>query len=291
MRENPFESPEVVDITLIQKSLSGSTQALESLIKRHQDFIYNVALKMTLNPQDAEDLTQESLIKIVTNLSKFQSKSSFRTWAYRIVVNHFLNVKKKNAEKVITTFENYGKTLDETPDSVMTKEEQITKEDSIREAKVGCMSAMLLCLDREQRLIFVMGEIFQIGQVAGAEIFNLSKENFRKKLSRARKDLYAFMDNKCGLINKANPCRCHLKTKAFVQRGWVNEETLQFSNKRLTKINKVVLGKQEDLENEVVQGYLPLYRDHPFHRKEIATEVGKTIMSDPKIRKIFNLES
>ena len=54
---------------------------------------------------------------------------------------------------------------------------------------------MLLCLDREQRLIYVLGEIFGVTDVIGAELLEISRQNFRQKLSRARRDLHSFMQN------------------------------------------------------------------------------------------------
>jgi len=67
------------DQVLIERASSGSRRAIEDLIKKHQDFIFNVAMKLVMDPEDARDLTQEALIKVVTNLSKFQGRSSFRT--------------------------------------------------------------------------------------------------------------------------------------------------------------------------------------------------------------------
>ena len=59
------------DRSLVEKSLKGNRNALDELIRKHQPFIYNVAWKMTHNPTDAKDLTQEVLIKVITNLSQF----------------------------------------------------------------------------------------------------------------------------------------------------------------------------------------------------------------------------
>ena len=91
---NPFEISydNSIDLRLIDEALKGSSKSLEQLIKRHQHYIYNVALKMVLSPFDAEDITQEVLIKVVTKLSQFEGKSDFRTWLYRITFNHFLKI-------------------------------------------------------------------------------------------------------------------------------------------------------------------------------------------------------
>ncbi|MEM9327590.1 MAG: RNA polymerase sigma factor [Bacteroidota bacterium] len=279
------------DQILIDRALNGSRHAVEVLVKRHQDFVYNVAMKMVMDPEDAADLAQEALIKVVTNLSKFQGRSSFRTWAYRIVVNHYLNAKRSNAEKTVTTFDAFGQALESAVDQELTQEEQITMAEAVTEARLGCMSAMLLCLDREQRLIYTLGDIFQIDHHTGAQIFDLSPDNYRQKLSRARRDLYSFMQSKCGLINKANPCRCRKKTKAFIQRGWVDENNLRFANSRLKSIRDSLVERQRDLADAINGEYLELYRDHPYHSRGIAERIGKSLLSDPRMIKILDLEN
>jgi hypothetical protein len=85
----------------------------------------------------------------------------------------------------------------------------------VDEARIGCASGMLLCLDREQRLIYILGEIFGVIDQVGAELLEISRENFRQKLTRARRDLHRFMQNQCGLINKANPFAGKIKVDRF----------------------------------------------------------------------------
>src|SRR6266568_7045636 len=86
------------DRELVSRAQAGSRDALEQLITRHQAWIYNIVLRMVYLPQDAEDATQEILVKLMTKLSTFMGKSSFRTWLYRMVVNHVLNMKRVRAD-------------------------------------------------------------------------------------------------------------------------------------------------------------------------------------------------
>jgi RNA polymerase sigma factor (sigma-70 family) len=97
---NPLadNSPDHEDRNLVVSARSGDRTALEHLVQRHQTWIYNIAVRMLYHPQDAEDATQEILIKVLTRLSSFEGRSSFRTWLYRIVVNHVLNMKRGRAE-------------------------------------------------------------------------------------------------------------------------------------------------------------------------------------------------
>jgi hypothetical protein len=54
-------------------------------------------------------------------------------------------------------------------------------------------------------LVYILGEIFGVTDVVGAELLEISRDNFRQKLSRARRDLHSFMQDRCGLVNAANP--------------------------------------------------------------------------------------
>jgi RNA polymerase sigma factor (sigma-70 family) len=157
--KNPFleKYNDLEDAELISLAKEGSKEALENLIKKHQHYIYNVALKFVLSPFDAEDITQEVLIKVITNLANFKGESNFRTWLYRITFNHFMRLKKNSLEDYITSFENYGNELLEMKDEALSILEKKEIEAFIEDAKIGCMSGMLLCLDREQRLIYILG--------------------------------------------------------------------------------------------------------------------------------------
>src|SRR5688572_2896390 len=152
------------DLDLIRHVQQGSRDALELLIARHQSWIYNIVLRMVYNPHDAEDATQEILIKLLTTLSTFEGRSRFRTWLYRIVVNHVLNMKRTRAEEGQWTFQKYGDGLDNAPDSELPDPRAVPVDVQllVDEARITCSSGMLLCLSREQRVVYVLGEIFGV---------------------------------------------------------------------------------------------------------------------------------
>jgi hypothetical protein len=79
------------------------------------------------------------------------------------------------------------------------------------EAMLSCTSGMLLCLDREQRLSYILGAIFEVSDTVAAVVLQISPENFRQRPARARRDLRNFMNDMCGLVKQANPCRCAKK--------------------------------------------------------------------------------
>ena len=253
---------------LALRAVAGDARALETLIGEIQDWIYNVARGMALSPADAEDITQEVLIKVATNLARFDpDKGNLRTWSRRIAVNHVLNLRRLHCEELIDDFDGYGRELDRLGLDDMSRDERENPETRllIEEARLGCMMGMLICLDREQRMVLILGELMGLSDRESAELLDISREAFRKRLERARRDLYNFMNDKCGLINTANPCRCAKKTRAFIREGWVNPDNIQFARPRLRKLREAVQSNVKILDEFCEAGYTDLWRDIPFH--------------------------
>lgn len=290
--KNPFSDityDNSADLQLIEQALEGKADALEQLVQRHQHYIYNVALKMVLSPFDAEDITQEVLIKMVTKLGQFQGKSNFRTWLYRITFNHFLKMKKYWLEDTIVSFEGYGNDLEAIEDIVLTKEQQIEQRELVTEAKLGCMLGMLLCLNRKQRLVYILGEVFEADHTIGAGLLDISKANFRKRLQRARHDLYQFMNKQCGLVNKANPCRCARKTTSFIKAGWVDPERMKFNTAYVNTIEEKLELKNKALDELVEGDYRKQMQNTPFQEKAHAKKLMQKILNDKQVKETFNL--
>ncbi len=291
---NPFSekySTDKTDDILIKEALKGDKISLEALIRRHQDWVYNIALRMVFNPEEAKDVTQEVLIKIITKLSTFQGRSSFRTWAYRIVVNHVLNMKKSIGEaRHANTFNGYWVNIDRTADQDMPDPNNLPIDTKLllEEIKTTCMFGMLLCLDREQRVIYILGGIFGVTDKIGSEIMQITKANFRQKLSRARKDLFNFMNNKCGLIKKDNPCHCDKKTKAMVDSGYVNPANLRFYNNYYYKVEQAAGEKLKDLNNYIDNQCQGFFREHPFQNPPDFVDTMRNILDSDDFKQIFN---
>jgi RNA polymerase sigma factor (sigma-70 family) len=90
---------------LVEKARLGDASAVEALVRELADPLYRLALRMTANPADAEDATQEVLVKVVTHLASFRGESAVRTWAWRIAVRHLLDMKKSRVEALSLDFE------------------------------------------------------------------------------------------------------------------------------------------------------------------------------------------
>ena len=176
---------DATDNRLIAEVLTGDRTSLVALVNRHQPWIYNTTFRMVLTPEDAEDVTQEILVKLITKLSTFDpAKGKFRTWLYRVVANHVLNMHKRGGEVAVTSFDAYYGAINDVPDEdpEQTPETQAV----ISEIRTSCVQGVLLCLDRQQRLVFILAVAFNVSDAQGSEILGLSRTNFRRILSRAR---------------------------------------------------------------------------------------------------------
>ena len=173
---NPFTEvagSDSTDVELVEQAKGGNRFALEKLVLRHQAWIYNIAIRMVFQPEDAEEVTQEVLIKVITKLSTFKGESKFRTWVYRIAANHVLNMKRRSAETKVTTFADYGTAIDGTPNGELpdAKSVPVALPILVEEAKNSCTMGMLLCLDRKQRLIFTLGSRSSVSATPSAVTF------------------------------------------------------------------------------------------------------------------------
>ena len=84
------------DAELVRQCRRGDSAAMERLILKYQNRIYNVILKICANVDDAAELTQDTFVKVIESIGTFEGRSSFYTWAFRIAVNLTLNYRKRN---------------------------------------------------------------------------------------------------------------------------------------------------------------------------------------------------
>jgi RNA polymerase sigma factor (sigma-70 family) len=276
------------DLALVARAQAGSREALETLLQRHRPWVYNILVRMLYYPAEAEDATQEVLIKVLTKLSTFEGRSSFRTWLYRIVVNHALNIKRRGDQPDTISFSDYARGLEDTPDLDLPDPSSVPADVQllVQEAKIGCTSGMLLCLDRDQRLVYILGGILGVADSVGAELLEISRDAFRQKLARARRDLRSFMHGQCGLVNSANPCRCAKKAQGFIKAGYLDPQRLLFARAHVTRVREVAPGALEGLE-ALDAAYGEIHRDHPFHSAPDFLAALRKLLDSPECRSLL----
>lgn len=213
--------------SLATRAVEGDGAALAALVEAVQDDVYRLSLRMLWHPQDAEDATQEIALKIVTSVATFRGESAFRTWALRVATNHLLNIRRSRIEERGLTFDAFGSDLLEGLEDV----HAVDADQSllVEEVKIGCTQAMLLCLDRDERIAYILGDVFELHSVTAGEILGIGAAAFRKRLSRARERLRDFMRAYCGLLNRDAPCACARRVAPAVRLGRVDPARLLFA--------------------------------------------------------------
>lgn len=253
---------QLTDNELVDESVSGDAAALEEIVERYKDIVFNFTLRMLGDYNDAQDISQEVLIKIITKLSTFKKSSSLKTWILSITSNHVNSQKRKIKEYIFSDFSNHNELLEDLSDQIPGKEADPETAAISDEMKSMCVEGMLLCLNREQRSAFIIGAVMGLGSPEGAGALGISEQAFRKRLSRARKDLGQYMNNRCGLVNAENPCRCARKAKAAYDAGYITPDKAVFSKKRLDDVAQFIQSSGNSADS-IIDKVSKVFREVP----------------------------
>lgn len=216
-------------LTLIEQATAGNKDALETIILSVQDLVFNLSLRMLGTFPDAEDASQDILLKVITHLSSFKRDSSFSTWVFSIAINHLKNYKKHMFAKFPLSFEFYGDDIlngkiDDVPDLTQDVEKSILAE----ELKMSCTNVMLQCLDVESRCIFILGTMFKVDSRIAGDILGITAEAYRQRLSRIRKKMADFLRDYCGEYGNGK-CHCINRVNYAIQNHRISPAHLDFT--------------------------------------------------------------
>lgn len=210
---------------IVQQAQAGDAIALERVVRAIQDDVFDLSLRMLGDPSDARDAAQEVLVRIVTKLASFRGDSKFRTWVYRVAANALLNFRGELRRKEIS-FEQAEEQLQQAITAGVADAESSIDHALINEVKLVCAHGMLLSLDRPHRLAYVLGEVLELTSDEGARVLEISPVAFRKRLSRARSEMEAFLKKNCGIADPANACRCTKLLPLAMSAGLIDERRL-----------------------------------------------------------------
>ena len=241
----------------VENAKKGDKQALEKVVEGIQGYVYNLSLKMLLFPEDAQDASQEILIKVITHLGTFRGESTFETWVYRVASNYLLTTKGKKSQQFARSFEAYEQLIDSgQSDRVMSVKNEGELHLLEEEVMISCTHGLLLCLEAKPRMVYILGEILTFSSVEGAAIMDITPSNFRQILSRARHKIRNFLQEKCGIIDTSNACRCRKKIDYLVKQAIIVPTHLRYADPNNSCMDWI--GKIRDLEKTVA-----LYRSFP----------------------------
>ena len=234
---------------LIEKATAGDKESLETVILSVQDLVFNLSLRMLGTFPDAEDATQDILLKLITHLSSFKGESAFSTWVFRIAVNHLKNYQKHMFAKFPLSFEFYGDDIkngnkDDIPDLTQNVEASILAE----ELKLSCTNVMLQCLDTESRCIFILGTMFRVDSRIAGDILGITPEAYRKRLSRIRSRMADFLTEYCGEYGNGT-CHCTDRINYAIQNHRINPAQLSFTTAVPMETMAEVKEAMEDIDD------------------------------------------
>ncbi len=182
------------DALLIEQFRRGDPAATERLIVKYQNRIYNVVLRICADPDDAAELTQETFVKILENLGKFEGRSSFYTWAFRIAVNLTLNYCQRNAKLAVrsldTEEEQYSSPARQALKELLSDDsspdpEAVAQDRELHEIAIAALNK----LDETHKAVLVLRDIEGMSYARIAEVLGIEIGTVRSRLSRARTKL------------------------------------------------------------------------------------------------------
>ena len=247
---------------LVVEATNGSKTALEGITVAIQDDVYHLALRFLVNPENGKDATQDILIKVITNMSSFRFESKFKTWVYRLAVNYLISEKKVRDKDLGLTFDLYKIDLE----SDLTNAGELKNDPEyqvlLNELRISCTMAMLLFLNLPHRMAYILGDILEMRHEEASNILQISKQNFRKQLSRARAKVIEFTSESCGLINKCAKCHCEKKITGAIERKRVRPDNIFYSGNgqySYAEIKDLLLETRKSMKNLTLQKSIKAY--------------------------------
>lgn len=183
------------ELRLIEQSQNGNVDAFEELIKDYKKSAYNIALRVLRNVEDAEDASQEALIKVYKNIENFNMQSTFKVWLYRIVVNTCIDFKRKKNINAVSIDE----TIDLGGNNEVHKEiaDDSSNPDFLVEKNFNnkLVNDAVNKLDDDYKTIIVLRDIQGFSYNEIAEILTCNLGTVKSRLNRARKSLKEILEN------------------------------------------------------------------------------------------------
>lgn len=219
-----------LDPKQVSAARQGDRAALAALVQGLQRPIYGLAMRMLAHPADAEDATQEILIKIITHLGTLRDDEAAGGWALKVASRHLVGMRKRGrVEAMRMTFKDFADDLESglaVPDG--DQAEDMVTAIAIEEIKVGCTLAMLTCLNRSLRMAYVLGDIFEMSDTEASEALGVSAAAYRQRLRRARQEVTRFLEQSCGNVSQNAACRCEHRLSAAQKSGRITLGTPAF---------------------------------------------------------------
>jgi len=185
----------------------------DELFKKYEKNVYNIAYRLTGNRQDAEDVTQETFMRVHKNLDNFRGDAHPYTWIYRIAVNCSLQIKRQLDKKYIDSLDEKMEIMkNDIPDEVRgwagTPENRYLYDTLLEYIRDECYHFMTFRLNDTQRTVYVLRVILGFSLDEISAILETSKGVIKARLQRAKTALKTYFDGRCQWTSKDPSCSC-----------------------------------------------------------------------------------
>jgi RNA polymerase sigma-70 factor (ECF subfamily) len=176
----------VDDVTLVRRARDGDEAAFAELLERHQSRVYHHALRMMGNPQDAEEVLQDTFVQVFKNLERFEERSRFSTWIYRIATNESLmKLRKAHRKREVFTEDAGDRDFEGHRDEIRAFTRSVVDEVQDRQF-LEILERVLQELPEEYRVVFTLRDLDELTNAEVAEILDLSIPAVKSRLHRSR---------------------------------------------------------------------------------------------------------
>ncbi len=233
------------------------TELFDRLYRDNQAKVYRLALALTGNAHDAEDVTQEAFFRAFRSYDTFRGQSSFFTWIYRItlnVANDHLKYRSKLPYQMLT--EDMGYPLEEVIDTNPANNPET--ELLAHQVRIKCLHSLTECLQANERKVFCLAITLGLPHKLVAEILDCSVASVKTTLHRAKKRWFGYMENMCQFIKKDNPCNCKQYVRFALSQAVITKDASAGSRPPIN------LQARKDVLNlrTLRDFYQDLYREH-----------------------------
>lgn len=167
------------ELELIESVLAGNKQAYAQIIDQYKNQLYALVLRMTKNPQTAQDFVQEIFIKVYQQLGKYDNKGSFSSWLYRVAINYCMDeFRKKSYQMKQVEIDDEQVINPNNPEIVFLKKEKSRQ-----------LEKLIAMLPEDERLIILLRFVNELSYQEISELLTISISDVRNKLHRAKKKM------------------------------------------------------------------------------------------------------
>lgn len=180
------------ELQWIQDVLAGDKQAYAHIINKYKNPLYATILRMTKNPQDAQDFVQEAFIKVYERLDQYKETGSFSSWLYRVAINHCLDQFRKK----------YYQTTSEPVDEERIVNSQHPELVFLKKEKSRQLERLIATLPEDERLIILLRYVNELSYDEISQLADVSVSTVRNKLHRAKKKMRATVKREGGYFHE-----------------------------------------------------------------------------------------